>query len=99
MKRQRRPASRRKPKGAEVLSDAELLAALIAEGEENPLPLAETLVGRWGDLSTLPGTSREMLRHEGVDERQATRLLAAAGQTQMASRRSRHQEELHLHRS
>jgi DNA repair protein RadC len=80
MKRQRRPASsrRRREKGAEVLSDAELLAALIAEGEENPLPLAETLVGRWGDLSTLPGTSREMLRHEGVDERQATRLLAAA---------------------
>jgi len=48
MTRQRRPASsrRRKEKGAEVLSDAELLAALIAESEENPLPLAETLVGR-----------------------------------------------------
>lgn len=40
--------------------------------------MAEDLLLKWGDLFTLPGTTREMLRHEGVDDRQATRLLAAA---------------------
>jgi DNA repair protein RadC len=74
-----RRASKRRAKGAEALSDAELLAALIAEeGEGEANDLAETLLLRWGDLFTLPGTTREMLRHEGVDDRQATRLLAAA---------------------
>jgi DNA repair protein RadC len=78
MSAQRASSRKRQEKGTEALSDAELLAALIAEGGEDALALTENLVERWGDLFTLPGTTREMLRHEGVDDRQATRLLAAA---------------------
>jgi DNA repair protein RadC len=78
--RRRLKASSRAPKGAEGLSDAELLAGLIAEGGEDKtaLPLAKTLLLKWGDLFTLPATTREMLRHEGLGDGQASRLLAAS---------------------
>jgi DNA repair protein RadC len=74
-------------------SDAELLAALIADGAEDALPLAKTLILKWGDLFSLPATTREMLRHDGLAEGQASRLLAAA---ELARRLAR--EEVPLRR-
>jgi hypothetical protein len=81
------------PREAGPPSDAELLAALIADGGEDTLPLAKTLILKWGDLFSLPATTREMLRHDGLAEGQASRLLAAA---ELARRLAR--EEVPLRR-
>jgi DNA repair protein RadC len=75
------------------LSDAELLAALIAESGEDAFPLAKALILKWGDLFSLPATTREMLRYDGLAEGQASRLLAAA---ELARRLAR--EEVPLRR-
>ncbi len=71
-------ASKALPKEEGPPSEAELLAALIAEGGEDALPLAKDLIGKWRDLFALPAMTRAMLRHDGLGEGQASRLLAAA---------------------
>ncbi len=74
-------------------SDAELLATLIAEPGEDAIPLAKALILKWGDLFSLPSTTRAMLRHDGLAEAQASRLLAAS---ELARRLAR--EEVPLRR-
>ncbi len=49
-------------------SDAELLAALIAEGGEDTLPLAKDLILKRGDLFSVPSRTRDMLWHDGLAE-------------------------------
>jgi DNA repair protein RadC len=62
-----------------TLTDAELLGLVLAGGRvcRSTGRLARELLGEWGGLAALPGTSRAMLRHRGMSEAQASALLAA----------------------
>ncbi len=61
------------------LSDAELLALLLAPGclEADSLRLSHDLLSACGGLAALPGASCAALRHHGLSRDQASALLAA----------------------
>jgi DNA repair protein RadC len=62
-----------------TLTDAELLGLVLAGGRvfRTASRLARELLGEWGGLAALSGTSRAMLRHRGLSQAQASALLAA----------------------
>jgi len=62
-----------------TLTDGELLGLVLAGGRlfRSSGRLARELLGEWGGLAALPGTSRATLRHRGLSEAQASALLAA----------------------
>ncbi len=62
-----------------ALADAELLDLVLAGGRVfgSSIRLARDLLGEWGGLAALPGTSRATLRHRGLRDAQASALLAA----------------------
>jgi DNA repair protein RadC len=61
-----------------ALSDAELVATLIAEAEAGPALLVAEALLQGCRLAALPTATREILQYEGLAEGQATRLLAAS---------------------
>ena len=71
-----------------MLSDAELLGAVLASGcvQEESTGLARVLLGELGGLAALPGASEAMLRHGGLHDTQASAVLASC---ELASRLAR----------
>jgi DNA repair protein RadC len=73
-----RPRERLLSRGAQALSDAELVAILLDLGQPAPsaLDLARKLLREQGGLASLVGVSYSALRHRGLDEVQVAALLA-----------------------
>ncbi len=83
-----RPRERILKQGAQVLSDAELLAVLLRNGRpgEDAISLARRLLSQFGSLRKLMGASSdELCRINGIGPAKATQLIAAC---ELAARRS-----------
>jgi DNA repair protein RadC len=72
------PRERLLRRGAQVLSDAELLALLLGLGRSDPsvMNLAREVLREQGGLAALVGVSPSALRHRGWDETKICALLA-----------------------
>ena len=75
-----RPGGKLREKGAEALSEAELLAVLIGTGipGHSAVQIADDVLERFGSLSSLGGRPLEdLLTFKGLSDRKIVRIAAA----------------------